>query len=128
MARLRGTEEWSDEDISATVTFFLGCAENATALRQELGPGREVSIDPQQTSPLEPFTKAVALLLATDRLQDAINLLHKPARLVGVTPYATGNRSLRYEVSVAELLVWRFFPRSSKGPGSALKPRRWKLQ
>ena len=103
MARLRGTEEWSDEDISATVTFFLGCAENATALRQELGPGREaVSIDPQQTSPLEPFTKAVALLLATDRLQDAIDLLHKPARLVDVIPYATGNHSLRYEVSVAE--------------------------
>ncbi len=103
MPRLRGTEEWSDEDISATVDFFLGCAQNATSLRQELGPGRKAeSVDLHQASPLEPFTKAVALLLATDRLQYAIDLLHNPARLVGVSPYATGNRSLGYEVSVAE--------------------------
>lgn len=69
MPRLRGTERWSDEDISATVDFFLGCAENAAALRQELGPGREaVRIDPQHASPLENTDKES---LMRERITDA---------------------------------------------------------
>jgi hypothetical protein len=100
MPRLPGTEEWSPQDISDTVEFFLGCAENAVALQRELGPPFQ-SEAPRKfpsASPMEPYTRAVGLLLATDRTEQALILLREPLRII--RPLTT--RQDRYDLSVAE--------------------------
>ena len=100
MPRLQGTEEWSPQDIADTVGFFLGCAENAVALEEELGPPRQ-SETPRPTpsaSPMEPYTKAIAILLATGQTTRALKLLREPLRIIR-QPVEPQNR---YNLSVAE--------------------------
>lgn len=100
MPRLQGTEEWSPQDVSATVEFFLGCAENAVALQEELGPPllNEALRPIPSASPMEAYTKAVAILLATGQTAKALELLREPLRITR-TP---ANRMNRYDLSVAE--------------------------
>lgn len=120
MPRLQGTEQWSDEDISSTVNFFLGCAANATALRQELSPVRpsEVRVELQPASPMELFSKAIGLLLATDRVEQALKLLRSPLRLIR-TISLPGNR---YDVSVAEFTRIAIFSALSRAGAMRVDP------
>lgn len=100
MPRLQATEEWSAQDIADTVEFFLGCAENAAALQEELGTPRQ-SKTPRPTpsaSPMEPYTKAIAILLATGQTARALELLREPLRIIR----PSAERQNRYDLSVAE--------------------------
>jgi hypothetical protein len=93
MPRLLGTEEWDKAAISRTVNYLLGCAEEAFALSRVLGssgardrnPAREESTIAHEVlnARMELVTDALALLLVSDELDNAMRFLDDPWWILG---------------------------------------------
>jgi len=88
MPRLLGTEEWNKAAINRTVSYLLNCAAEAAALSDTFGSTQiqddrstrqeGTALFEVRNARMELVTEALALLLVSDNLNDAIRFLADP--------------------------------------------------